>query len=127
MFFRQERDRDFFDVCEKVRKENNRLSVSEIAKIAVFHPASSFYLTTKELAKIINNIRKGIRKSTFRSEGLMYDQIEFMMREIPGHENLPAREVARKIDAENVPRFYLSESRATSIYYECLNKRMKRA
>lgn len=120
MFFKDERDSDFFQVCEKVRSENKTLSVSEVAKIAVYLPAPSLYLTTRELAKIVNRIRKGEKCSTYKSAGMMYDQIEKMMIEIPGNEKLSAYEIARIIDAEPVPRFYMSEARARTIYYDCL-------
>lgn len=125
MFFKDERDSDFLEACEKVRSENKTLSVSEIAKIAVHLPATSLYLTTRELAKIVNRIRKGEKCSTYKSAGMMYDQIEKMMKEIPENENLSAYEIARIIDAEPVPRFYMSEARARMIYYDCLKNKRK--
>lgn len=126
MFFREERDSDFLEVCERVHSENKRLSVSDVAKIAVYLPAPSFYLTIRELAKIINRIRKGEKKSTYLSAKLMYDEIENMMYQIKGHEKLSAYEIARLIDAEPAPRFYMSETRAANVYYECLKSQRKK-
>lgn len=127
MFFRDERDRDFLAACESVREANKHLSASEIAKIAVYSPTQSFYLTTRELAKIISRIRKGevVRKANKDSIDL-YNEISMRISSIENSHLMPCNVIARIIDSQTAPRFYISEQRAVTLYYECLNKQLLR-
>lgn len=121
MFFRDERDRDFLNVCERIRKQNKGLSASQIARIAVYQQAESFHLTTRELAKIVNKVRKGHNDTRFESAASLYKEIESHLGKLR-FKGASCYQAARMIDTLPAPRFYISESRAISLYYECLKK-----
>jgi len=125
MFFREERDKDFITACENVRLQNKHLSASAIAKKAIYTETQSFYLTTRELAKFIYKIRKGFDVKGFECSVALHCEIKKRMLIIEGHEKMSANEIARIIDMQDAPRFYISESRAVQLYYECFKKQKK--
>lgn len=121
LFFQEERDKDFLKACEKIRKENKFLSATDIAKRAVNSPAPSFYLTIKGYSNIINFIKKDKCDTTVKAKRELYMEIRKRLEDIPNWRNVSSYELARMIDSQSAPRFYVSESRAVKLYYNLLN------
>lgn len=121
LFFQGERDADFLKACEKVRLDNKSLSASDIARKAIHTPAPSFYLTIKGYSNIVNFIKKGSYCTSVKSKQSLYAEIEQRVRSIEGWRNISSYELARRLDAQSAPRFYISESRAIKLYYNLLN------
>ncbi|MDR0768789.1 MAG: hypothetical protein LBE71_02635 [Dysgonamonadaceae bacterium] len=124
LYFKEERDRDFFNVCETIRKESDTyISVSEIAKKAVRCEAQSFYLSEQQYRKIFNRARIYPRikncKSEIRNE--MYREIRSRFLEAK-HENskLKYSQIAKLLSEQKAPRFYIAEDRAVMLYYDLL-------
>jgi hypothetical protein len=119
LFFQDERDHDFFKACERVRRTYREFNSSDIAKIAIYTQAESFYLTYKGYKNIILKIRHNERFPD-STKASLYDEIKKRMSEIKGVDEMSAGKIARILDEQPAPRFYISESRAVSIYYNQL-------
>lgn len=79
LFYLQERDKDFFIACEKIRRQHGQeyISVSDIARKAIYTETESFYLLDKEFAKILYRIEKGInQESKSQAKNEQYREIE---------------------------------------------------
>jgi hypothetical protein len=124
LYFKEDRDRDFFGVCETVRKEaEGYISVSRIARIAVRREAQSFYLSEKEYVRIYRKARLMPEcKSEVKNE--MYREIRNrflrIKRENPGLNHF---QIARIVDRQKAPRFYLADGSAVNLYYKLLRVR----
>jgi hypothetical protein len=122
--FKELRDRDFFNLCETIRKETGgSMSVSAIARIAVHRGAKSFYLSEREYARVYCRARRMPEcKSEVKNE--MYREIRYrflkVKRECPG---LCHAQIARLVGEQTAPRFYISEGSAVQLYYRLLRKR----
>lgn len=121
LFFQEERDKDFLKACEKIRKEDKFLSATDIAKCAANSPAPSFYLTIKGYSNIINFIKKDKCCTTVKAKQELYIEIRKRLEDIPNWRSVSSYELARMIDEQSAPRFYISESRAVKLYYNLLN------
>ena len=121
LFYREDRDRDFFEACEQVRSEEKNLSVSEIVSKAILHPAKSFYLHKREYSSIIR--KKGIPPPKSEAKRQLHQEILKRYQEIK--ENNPKMdipEITKIIECQKAPRFYISKRRAEDLYYELLRK-----
>lgn len=120
LFYRVERDKDFFDVCEAVRKESKEYrSVQQIATIAALRPAQSYYLTKKQILSIIQLMRLHPHKLNLNRNKVklkLYKQIYSVYLQ----HDVCANQVAHIIDLSPAPRFYMSSQTATSLYYKLL-------
>ena len=122
LYYQQERNADFFRVCELIRKENkDYVSTSDIAKKAVYKNAEMFYLPANEIADIINRWKRGLEftvKSTAKQE--LYKEIIKRHKEIDTDGKMDCVMIAKMIEIQPAPRFYITEARAVSLYYELL-------
>jgi len=123
LYFKEDRDKDFFEVCEQLRKHNNEyVSVSEIALQAINKPAKSFYLSDQRYSRIIK--QKGNRKTKniikIQMHKDIYEKYKFLSVKYPDLNN---REILKLLSESPAPRFYLSHSRATELYYELLKQK----
>ncbi|GHV51423.1 hypothetical protein FACS1894181_13240 [Bacteroidia bacterium] len=122
LFFREERDIDFLSACEEVRRESGYLPPYKIASKAVMKPAMSFYLHPREYLLIIcGNGRKLPRKGVKRELHLEILSRYGKLKKLFHDKNL----IARMIAGQTAPRFYISEARAVSLYYELLKHKKK--
>jgi len=121
LFFQEERDKDFLSACESIRKEHKYLSATDIAKRAMNSPAPSFYLTIKGYSNIINFIKKDKCCTTVKAKQDLYIEIRKRLENIQNWKSISSYELARMIDEQSAPRFYISESRAVKLYYNLLN------
>jgi len=129
LYYQKERDRNFFEICESIRKDNHPdyVSVDTIARMAIAKEAQSFYLTTEIYARIINEVRCGclalVRNKTKKKLYLelwrRYIQIK---RQNP---QLNTTDCARIISEQKAPQFYISERHATNLYYKLLKSNPK--
>ena len=112
LYFKKERDREFFDTCERLRK--NGLSLEDAAKKAITLPASSFFLTDKGFERIINYTGDvvGIKCELYKEVKLRANQIQCKT----------VKQTIRILETQTAPRFYISESRAISLYYELIKQ-----
>jgi hypothetical protein len=121
LFYREDRDSDFFNACEQVRSEETNLSVSGIVSKAILRPAKSFYLHRREYSDIIRKNGVGLPKNEIKK--LLHLEIleryRNLKNENPGTGVL---EITKIIAGQSAPRFYISERRAEDIYYELLKK-----
>ncbi|MDR1525155.1 MAG: hypothetical protein LBS79_07895 [Tannerella sp.] len=124
LYFKKERDKDFFAVCESIRKEHGTTYISSenIVKKAIYHEAESFYLNTKVYSRIINKIRCGaLDKMRNPIKKIMYLEIWkrylHIKRENP---SFSMTDCARVISAQPAPRFYMNEKSALNLYYDLI-------
>ena len=121
LFYREDRDSDFFNACEQVRSEESHLSVSEIVSKAILRPAKSFYLHCREYSSIIRKNGKQLPNNKIKK--LLHLEILERYRSMK-EENpcMDVLEITKLIAEQPAPRFYISERRAEDIYYELLKK-----
>jgi len=127
--YQTERDKDFFETCETVRKslKPKYISGNEIVKIAVLKEAKSFYLDTKSISHIINKARIGCM-TKIKSEATRDLYIEIWIRYIHikrKNPNLNSMDIARIIEKQPAPKFYISIKHALNLYYKLLKKNPK--
>jgi hypothetical protein len=121
-----ERNKDFFSVCEKIKQSANKyLSIAEIAAEAIHHPAQSFYLSIGETGRLL---RKPVRRIPAGSaKQSLWLELAHRYREL--HHQYPTESIeaiARRIELQPAPRFYMSPKYATRLYYQLLaDRRMK--
>lgn len=132
MYDRMQRDIDFYETCERIRQEHNDngsyISVSNIAVLAVNQPARAFYISEGRCSDIIQLIhnRQGAR-SLVPVKEQMYREIEKRYKVLHAeYPTLNCTDLARVIIEQPAPRFYISEARAVSLYYELLSKPMEK-
>jgi hypothetical protein len=126
LYFRKARDRDFFNLCETVRKESKSyLSVSETAKKAMYREAPSFYLSEQQYLNIYHTTRIYPRLENCSSEikKEMYREIRARFLEARHYSpELELTQIAKKLSEQTTPRFYMTEYRAVKLYYTLLKK-----
>jgi len=125
LFYKPERDKDFYDICERIRKQNKEYqSVEQIASKAVHEEAQSFYLTQKQIVAIIQEMRAGVNKERVREfpvKSELYNEIFSRYWKIKKESpEKCVNQISKIIDEQSAPRFYISEARATSLYYKLL-------
>ena len=120
MEFKKERDYEFFKACEVIRKESKEyISVSEIARLAIETKASSFFLSEREIGKIIQEKRDHVPKSKAKAE--LYWMIRRRYRQIKAnYPNMRIGNIIKHIALSGAPRFYITESSARDLYYQLL-------
>jgi len=121
LFYREDRDSDFFNTCEQVRSEDINLSVSEIVAKAILRTAKSFYLHRKEYSAIIRKNGKELPKNEVKK--LLHLEILKRYKDLKARNpDLKDYEIAHIISEQEAPRFYLSARGAERIYYDMLKK-----
>jgi signal recognition particle subunit SEC65 len=118
LFYREERDADFFNACETVRAGKHHLSVTEIAGEAIRMPAKSFYLHPREYSNIIRSRGRKLPQNSIKRE--LHNEILRIFKELSFRSVSSAVKI---ISCQPAPRFYISESRASALYYRLLKKR----
>ena len=88
------------------------MTIQEIVDIAVFQPASSFFLTYSSCRKIIK-----WNKKVTGAKADLYNEIKRLRNTMPDLSISQACEVIIEMPA---PRFYITPARARSLYYELL-------
>lgn len=122
LYYQQERNADFLGVCERIRKETKGyISVACIARKAVYCEAELFYLPAREIARIIRFKSKIEVSSSAKIE--LYKEIERRSKEINENGKVSCETIARIIEIQKAPRFYITEARAVSLYYELLKNK----
>jgi hypothetical protein len=130
LFYRKERDRDFFNVCESIRRKYGAVyvSVENIVKESICREAQSFYLHPGVYARIVHRVGKEqdiawlenpVKKALYIEIYRRYLQIR------KEHPSWNAMDCARIIAGQKAPRFYLSEGHATNLYYKLLKSKKK--
>ena len=120
-FYKPERDKDFFDVCEAIRKETKDYqSVEDIAVKAILRPANSIFITQKHIACIIQEMRCGTH--SFKGVTKLQNQELFnryweLKKQNP---TFSPNKIAKIIEEQKAPRFYISQKTAKSLYYKLL-------
>jgi hypothetical protein len=121
LFYREDRDVDFLNVCEQVRSEGKGLSTSDIVSKAILRPAKSFYLHRREYSTIIR--KNGNRLPNNHIKRRMHlDILERYQNLKKNNPNMDASEGSKIIAEQSAPRFYISERRAEDIYYQSFKK-----
>jgi hypothetical protein len=127
--YKKERDENFYQVCEQIRSSHKGyISCAEIAAEAINHPARSFFLDFNSIACIIFRMRIGHFSSgrKFWRRRLYIDiwlrYIWLRKQTLDAGQRLSVIDIATIISEQPVPRFYLSPTYATTIYYQQLNK-----
>lgn len=123
LFYRNDRDNDFFIACEKARKDiGGYFSVKKIVSIALQTPAHSFYLHPREYANIIRRVRSSYLPRSKASRALyleVFDRYKKLKEKYPDKK---IEEIYKLLADEPAPRFYISESRGVTLYYQLLKK-----
>lgn len=121
LFFKSERDKDLFRVYEKIQKETKGyLSVCKIAELAILHEAESYYITKKQILEIIQKLRCNpdyvptIKQQLYKDIFKRYWELK---KENPC---LKTYAIAKLIETEKAPRFYVGVKHATSLFYKLL-------
>ncbi len=126
LFYEEDRNEDFLQACETIRAvkkdDGTYLSISEIASKVILKPAKSFYLQQRIYIRIIRNNGEKLPKNEVSCE--LHKEVLRRAKEImklhPGYS--PAK-IAKILSEQEAPRFYMSESRAESLYYELLKQK----
>jgi hypothetical protein len=119
LYYRNERDADFMSACERVQKENPQLSARRIAQKAIMEGAGSFYLHTREYARIIRREGRIFPRNLVKRK--MHRDILIAGKRIrEANPAITLPELIKNICESGAPRFYLSESRARDLYYSLL-------
>jgi len=126
--FKPDRDKDFLAVCDRIRNENKPyISVADIAAKAIHVEAESYYLTTKQIITIIQTMRFN-RNFKIRRKANLYGDIFTRYLDIKKkHPNYSVSKIAKMIDAEKAPRFYLTANSAKKLLYNLIKNRPRHA
>lgn len=126
--FKPDRDIDFLAACERIRKENKPyISVVDIAAKVIHVEAESYYLTTKQIITIIQTMRFN---PNFRTKCKMnlYGDIFARYWDIKKkHPTYTVSRIAKLIDAEKAPQFYLTANSAKKLLYYLIKNRPRHA
>jgi hypothetical protein len=118
-----ERDRDFLSVCEKIKRSSGGyVSIASVATEAIHHPAQSFYLSIGETGRLLRKHIYQLPASSARRE--LWIELVRRYREL--HRQFPDESIdaiARRIEIQPAPRFYITPQYATRLYYELLSKK----
>jgi hypothetical protein len=114
------RDKDFFSVCEKIKNSaKGYRNIARIATEASLQPAHSFYLSVGEIGRLL---RKHIRQlpvsAAKRDLWLELARRYHELRKQFPNESVDA--IARRIEMQPAPRFYMTPKYATRLYYKLL-------
>ena len=121
LFYREERDRDFFEACEQVRAREGFSSVFATVSQAIHRPARSFYIHPRGYSSIIRENGKRLPRNKIK-KALHLDilhRYRELKKENPGSS---VSQIIGMIESQSAPRFYISERRAEDIYYALLKK-----
>jgi hypothetical protein len=123
LYYQQERNNDFFSVCERIRKETKGyVSVEKIAIQAVYNKAELFYLPAREIAKIIRG-KKFDQNTKSPAKAELYKELKRRYELLNPQGKTDCAVVSRMIEIQSAPRFYISESRAVNLYYQLLKSK----
>ncbi|GAB6123860.1 hypothetical protein [Dysgonomonas termitidis] len=121
LFYEEDRNKDFLQACEAVRKEEGtRLTVSGIASKAIYKKAGSFYIHYRVYMKIISNNGNNLPKNEISRQ--LHTEVLKRAKEIMQQNNYTPAQAAKILSEQQAPRFYISEARAISLYYKLLGK-----
>ena len=121
LFYEEERNRDFLQACEAVRKEEGaRLTVSGIASKAIYKKAKSFYIHQRAYMKIIRNNGNNLPRNEVSRQ--LHTEVLERAKEIMKQYDYTPAQIAKILSEQQAPRFYISHARATSLYYKLLGK-----
>jgi len=120
--YQQERDEDFLKACEIVRSNTQGyISMTDIAIRAVTSPAQSYYLCPRQIAKIckcnISKVRSPVKRELYRKIKHLYFELKTVYPEIS------RRQIYKRLLEEPAERFYISDTRAVSLYYKLIKSR----
>jgi hypothetical protein len=122
----EERDKDFLSVCERIKRSAGRryVSIASVAKEAIIQPAQSFYLSVGEIGRLL---RKNIHQlPVSRAKQDLWIELarryQELRRQYPG-ESIDA--IARRIEVQSAPRFYMTPKYAVRLYYKLLSERRR--
>ncbi len=123
LVYLEERNADFLNVCERIRKENKHLSVTEIAKLAVYENAESFYIDSMQYLKIIQLMRCSADITNIRCvKKELYNELFRLYWEIKkANPTFSTWKIAKMLNDYPAPRFYMSEITAIKTYYNGLH------
>ncbi len=124
LFYKEDRNHDFMLACESARHTSPRgAPVSLIVARAILQPAPSFYLHPREYSKIIGMRGFRLPKSPVKRE--LHLEILKRHDEMKTHyPSLQTHEIAKMIETQPAPRFYISVKRASDLYYALLKRRV---
>ena len=111
LFYKTQRDLEFYNACERVRK-GKCMTIQEIVDFAIMQPASSFFLTYSSCRKIIK-----WEKPVNGAKRELYYEIKRLRDQMP---ELTVSQACERIIEMPAPRFYITPARARSLYYELL-------
>lgn len=123
LYMKQEKNREFFEVCEKIRSDNKKyISTQEIAAMAEQKECSSFFMSECHIKRLIweiNTDRHSHSKFDHIKEkhGEIYNRYKQLLSE---HGDKPLSWYARQIGKQSAPRFYLDKQYATILYYKLM-------
>lgn len=123
LYFKNERDKDFFNTCEEIRRSNKKyISTPDIARKAVHSNAKSFYITCYRCYNMIRKIKSGEKiylRSKAKSE--LFEEIKTRYMNISiENPKMKDFDIACMITSGKAPRFYITETRAERLYYNLL-------
>lgn len=93
-----------------------------MVSIAIKSPAKSFYLHPREYSKIIKNGGLHLPKERIKRE--LHSEILRRHADIrSANPSLKVHEVAKIIESQSAPKFYMSTRGAINLYYKLLKKK----
>lgn len=126
LYMKQEKNKEFFETCEKIRSEAKRyLSMEEIAAMAEQKECSSFFMSECHIKRLIWEINTDRhRNSKFNHIIDKHNEIYNRYKKLLfAYGNKPLSWYARQISKQPAPRFYLDKKYATILYYKLMTNK----
>ena len=120
------RNRDFYRACEEIIRHNKPQSVNvrETVRKALLSPAGSFYLSDGEIARILRSRMWEMPLNPVKLE--MYKELCSRYRQLKAlHPGQKIGQIARLIETQPAPRFYMSDAYAVRLYYHLVKNRKR--
>jgi len=117
LFFKKERDSDFYKVCCRISKSNKGyMSSMDIASKAILCEAESYYLTKKQMISIIQTMRANPDFETIKyKKSQSRDLICRYWHYKKIYPNNTIAKIVEEIDKEPAPRFYMTPRSADKL------------
>ncbi len=127
LYLKFEKNRDFYESCEKIRSEQNGyLSTKEIAIRGEACECSSFFMSEGHIKRLIWEMNTDRHvPSKFPHIREKHNEIYRRYKRLLSVNNdKPLSWYAGEISKQSAPRFYLDKDYATILYYKLMNKKV---
>lgn len=126
LYMKNEKFREFYEACEKIRASSKGyLSIKQAATLAENTECSSFFLSIRQIKRIIWEMNTDRHKdSEFAHIREKHNEIYRRYKELLfKHGDKELEWYAVEISRQKAPRFYIDDKYATVLYYKLIRNR----